>query len=152
MWWKVSVRNGRLNSYPLDKMAAISQTMFSNAFLWMKMFCLIKISLKFVPKGPIHNNPIDNGLAPNRRRTIIWTNADPIHRHIYAALGWDDLTETNHESTSSRNYPLDLVMITVIIKWLVSYLLIRWYLLAVGINVRGKVPHYIDCKMILLMT
>ena len=32
---------------PLDKMGAISQTMFSDAFLWMKI--LIKISLKFVP-------------------------------------------------------------------------------------------------------
>ena len=37
---------------PLDKMAAISQTIFSDAFSWMKRtFCmLIKISLKFVPK------------------------------------------------------------------------------------------------------
>ena len=34
-------------------MAAVSQTTFSNAFSWMK----IKISLKFVPKGPINNNP-----------------------------------------------------------------------------------------------
>ena len=44
---------------PLDKMAAISQTIFSDAFSWMKSFVLklIKISLKFVPKGPIDNNP-----------------------------------------------------------------------------------------------
>ena len=35
--------------FPLDKMAAISQT---------KKFCiLIKISQKFVPKGPTDNNP-----------------------------------------------------------------------------------------------
>ena len=35
---------------PLDKMAAILQTIFSDAFLWMKSFgILIKISLKFVP-------------------------------------------------------------------------------------------------------
>ena len=33
----------------------------------------IKISLKFVPKGPINNNP-DNGLAPVRRQAIIRTN------------------------------------------------------------------------------
>ena len=37
-------------------MDAISQTTFSNAFSWMKMFP-IKISLKFVPKGPINNIP-----------------------------------------------------------------------------------------------
>ena len=30
---------------------------------------------------------LDNGLAPNRRQAIIWTNADPIHWRIYATLG-----------------------------------------------------------------
>ena len=28
-----------------------------------------------------------NGLEPNRRQAIIWTNADTVHWHIYAALG-----------------------------------------------------------------
>ena len=38
----------------LDKIAAISQTTFSNAFRWMKKGRIsIKISLKFVPMGPI---------------------------------------------------------------------------------------------------
>ena len=47
-----------INSSPLDKMAAFSQMIFSDALLWMTSFCnLIKISLKFVPKGPIDNNP-----------------------------------------------------------------------------------------------
>ena len=41
----------------LDKMANISETIFSDVFSWMKSFVLlIKISLKFVPKGPIDNN------------------------------------------------------------------------------------------------
>ena len=35
-----------------DKMSAILKTTFSNSFSWMKI--LIKISLKFVPKGPIN--------------------------------------------------------------------------------------------------
>ena len=35
---------------------------------------------------------LDNGLAPDRRQAIIWTNADPIHRRIYAALWGDELT------------------------------------------------------------
>ena len=40
------------------KMAFISQMIFSGSFLWMKSFCiLIKMSLKFVPNGPIDNNP-----------------------------------------------------------------------------------------------
>ena len=38
-------------------MAAISQTIISDAFSWMNFyFILIDISLKFVPKGPIDNN------------------------------------------------------------------------------------------------
>ena len=28
-----------------------------------------------------------NGLAPNKRQAITWTNADQVHRRIYAALG-----------------------------------------------------------------
>ena len=48
----------RLTHLPLDKMAVISQTIFSSAFSWMKsLYILIKISLKFVRKGPIDNNP-----------------------------------------------------------------------------------------------
>ena len=40
-------------------MAAISQTIFSYAFSWIKRFVFrYKISLKFVPKGPIDNNPV----------------------------------------------------------------------------------------------
>ena len=55
-------------------------------------FCiLINISLKFVPKGPIDKPSID-GLAPKKRKAIIWTNADPVHLRIYVALGEDELT------------------------------------------------------------
>ena len=32
-----------------------------------------------------------NGLAPNRRQAIIWTNADPSQWRIYAALGGGEL-------------------------------------------------------------
>ena len=47
-----------VNSSPLDKMAAITQKIFSDAFSWMKSFVFwLKISLKFVPKGPIDNSP-----------------------------------------------------------------------------------------------
>ena len=39
-------------------MAAILQTIFTDAFSQMKIFVFfIKISLKFLPKGPIDNNP-----------------------------------------------------------------------------------------------
>ena len=55
---------------------------------------LIKISLKFVPKGPIDKNPalvLDNGLTPNRWQAIMWTNAHLIHWCMYAELGGDEL-------------------------------------------------------------
>ena len=56
----------------------------------------LKFSRKFVPNGPIDNNPTlvkIMALAPNRREAIIWTNADPIHWCIYAALRGDELTD-----------------------------------------------------------
>ena len=34
-----------------------------------------------------------NGLAPKRRLVIIWTNADPVHWRIYAALGGYELSQ-----------------------------------------------------------
>ena len=55
-----------------------------------KFWIFIAISSKHVPKGQIQQNPnigLDNGLAPNRWQTIIWTNASPIHWRIYAAWG-----------------------------------------------------------------
>ena len=36
----------------------------------------MKISLKFVPQGPINNFLADNGLAPVRRQANIWTDED----------------------------------------------------------------------------
>ena len=43
-----------LTHWVRDKMTAIFQTTFSNAFSWMKMY---EFRLKFVPKGPINNIP-----------------------------------------------------------------------------------------------
>ena len=48
-----------LTHWGRDKMDAISQTTLSNAFSFMNenVWILIKISLKFVPQGPINNFP-----------------------------------------------------------------------------------------------
>ena len=35
------------------------------------------------------NIGLDNGLVPNMRQAIIWTNDDSIHWRIYAVLGGD---------------------------------------------------------------
>ena len=62
---------------------------FKRIFLNVKICILIKISLKFFPRGPIDNDNsigLDNSLVPNWRQAIIWTNADPIHWRMYAAL------------------------------------------------------------------
>ena len=34
---------------------------------------------------------LDDGLEPNKRKAIIWTNADPFNWRIYAVLGGDEL-------------------------------------------------------------
>ena len=44
-----------LTHWSRKRMAAISQTTFSNAFSWMEI--PIKISLEFIPTGPINNIP-----------------------------------------------------------------------------------------------
>ena len=47
-----------LTHWGWDKMAAILQTAFSNAFSWNENYCfLIQISLKFVPNDPTNNIP-----------------------------------------------------------------------------------------------
>ena len=68
----------------LPKMAAISQMTDSNVFSWMKCvyFILIKISLKCVS---IDNKPALVQIMA-WQQAIIWTNADPVHQRIYAAL------------------------------------------------------------------
>ena len=76
-------------------MATILADDISNAFSWMKMIkssdsnfteiCFQESNWQYACIGS------GNGLAPNRRQAIIWTNADPIHWPIYAALGGDEL-------------------------------------------------------------
>ena len=77
--------SGLWTDWGWDKMAAIFQTAFWNAFSWMKMNEFLEISLQLVPKGPNDNISalvevmawhigFDNGLAPIRWRAIIWTN------------------------------------------------------------------------------
>ena len=63
-----------------------------------KFYILIKISLKFVPKVPIDNKSAMVQVMACRRTgdkplpEPSLTNADPVHRSIYAALGWPSIT------------------------------------------------------------
>ena len=53
-----SVPQTSLTHLPLDKMAGILADNIFRCIFVNEMFCiLIKISLKFVAKGPINNNP-----------------------------------------------------------------------------------------------
>ena len=86
--------SGSLTHSGRDKMAAIIQMTFSNAFLWWKCMnfdynftevCSQGSSLQYSIIG------LDNGLAPNRRQAIIWTNDGLCFCHIYASLGLNEL-------------------------------------------------------------
>ena len=61
-------------------MAAIfADDVFNCIFLNATVRISIKISMKFVPTGPINNIPAlvqIMALAPTRRQDIIWTNDD----------------------------------------------------------------------------
>ena len=78
---------------PLDKIAAIlADDNFKCIFLNENDRIPIPVSLKFIPRIPIDNKPAlvigpGNGLVPNRRQAITWTNADRVHWRICAALG-----------------------------------------------------------------
>ena len=57
--------------------ATLADDIFKCIFLNENIWISIRISVKFVPKGPINNISIigsDNGLAPTRRQAIIWIN------------------------------------------------------------------------------
>ena len=80
-----------LTHMPLDKISAISHTTSSNAFSRMKSFVF-----KFVINGPIDNKAVLIEVMAWCRRgwqSITWTKADQVHRHIYAALRGDELTD-----------------------------------------------------------
>ena len=50
--------NITLSHLPLDKVAAITPTIFSDAFSWMKsLYFDINILLEIVTEGPIDNSP-----------------------------------------------------------------------------------------------
>ena len=86
-------RYSALTHLPLDKMAAISLTIYPNVFLKWKY---LNFKLDFIEIRSLGSNwqyvciDSDNGLAPNGRQAIIWITADPIHGRIYAALGGDE--------------------------------------------------------------
>ena len=79
-----------INSSPLGEKAAIKQTTFSNVFSWMENFEFwLKFHRKLIPRVPLTITSIglNNGLVPNRRQAIIWTNVHPILWCTYGTNG-----------------------------------------------------------------
>ena len=86
-----------LTHWSWDKMAAVLQPVFSNAFSWTKnVWILIKLSLNFVPKGLINNIPllVQIWLEPSHHLNHWWL----VYWHIYASLSLNEfkpsVTET----------------------------------------------------------
>ena len=82
-----------LTHWDRDKMADIFQTTFSNAFSWKN---LVEFRLKFNWTNWCQPSiGLDNGLAPYRRWSIIWTNNGLDFWRIDASLGLDELSTTS---------------------------------------------------------
>ena len=76
---------GVISSHPGKNGRHLADDIFRCILVDEKLCIFINISLKLPNIGS------DNGLGPNRRQAIVWTNAEPIHRRIYPALGGDEL-------------------------------------------------------------
>ena len=73
-----------LTHWGRDKMADIYQSTFSNAFFqWKFVWIWIKISLKFVPKGPVNNIPTLVQIMAWRRPAIIWNKMVRLPTHMW---------------------------------------------------------------------
>ena len=84
------------NLSPFEQMAAILQTIISNASSLMKIFESRKKKTFYwslLQTVQLTRSRIgsDNGFAPNRWQAILWTNDDPVQRGIYAARVGDEL-------------------------------------------------------------
>ena len=100
--------NDSLTHLPLEKkMAAISQTIFLNAFSWMTSFvfwlkchCNLFRSVQLIITQHWFRKW-------NRRQAIIWTNADTIYWRIYAGLGgkWVKLSSIDMPDDVSWHLP-----------------------------------------------
>ena len=89
-----------LQHWEWDKMAAISHMPFSNTFSWMKSFVFYSNFIEVCQQ--VFNITVSQYwvqvMAPKRWWAIISTNADPVHRRIYGALGRDKLKLISPES------------------------------------------------------
>ena len=81
---------------------SFADVIFKPIFVYESWCMFIQNSLKSIPKGAIKNNSAgigsDNGLAPNRRQAIIWTNDGLVLWRIYRFY------ELNHGDWAAKIY------------------------------------------------
>ena len=83
-----------LTHWGQDKMAAIFQMTFWNGFSWMKMYELrLKISLKFVPRGPINIIPVLVQIMACRLTDTKLNQWWSAYWRIYVSIGLNELKE-----------------------------------------------------------
>ena len=102
---------------------------------------LIQISLKFVPNSPIDNKPALIQVMAWRQKSenpFTWTNDDPVHWCIYAALGGDELMTRHCRASAAmvlRSFPSNVMLpvwkgpiIKLIQPWLmlIQLILLFW--------------------------
>ena len=87
-----------------DKMAAISQTVYSNAFSWMH--CLENFTEIRSHRSNQQYSSIgsDNGLAPVSRQSIIWNNNGLVYWRIYASPGLNELIIESHYNRTIMHF------------------------------------------------
>ena len=86
-----------LTHWGRDKMAAIFQTTYSNAFVRMTMYKFLLIFHWSWAQGSNWQYPrigSNNGLAPARRRAIIWINVGMFYWRMSASLGLSVLSDS----------------------------------------------------------
>ena len=72
--------------------AILADDIFKRIFLNENVIISIKISLKFIPKGPINNIPaLVQIMAWRQPGDKPLSEPNPIYRRIYVALGGDEL-------------------------------------------------------------
>ena len=73
--------------------AILADNIFKCFFLNENDRIRIQISLKFVPRGSTDSkSALVQVMALRQTAAISWTNDDPVHWHIYAALVGDEWT------------------------------------------------------------
>ena len=108
---------------PLEKWPPFRRRYLPMHFRKWKYFYLEKNVTEFHSRGLNWQLPItasDNGLAPNRRQAIIWTNADPNNWRIYAVLGGDELIFTNIDIYTFISYAINCTKPNAICMYLIG--------------------------------